>query len=81
MEWNGNRPTKYRLNGFDAGHCSDTTLREEIGPVIRELARQKESRILEGNMMPDHVHMLITISPNYSVSLVIGFIEVKVQVI
>ncbi len=52
-------------------------LREQIGPVIRELARQKESRILEGNMMPDHVHMLITIPPKYSVSSVIGFIKGK----
>ncbi len=52
-------------------------LREEIGPVIRELARQKESRILEGNMMSDHVHMLITIPPKYSVSSVIGFIKGK----
>ena len=52
-------------------------LRKYLSEVIRKLAIQKESRIEEGHLMPDHVHMLITISPKYAVSQVIGFIKGK----
>ena len=38
-------------------------LRRELGPVLRELAGHRESEILEGQMRPDHVHMLIAIPP------------------
>jgi putative transposase len=41
--------------------------------VFRKLAERKESRIPEGPLMTDHVHMLISISPKYSVPQVIGF--------
>ncbi|MGZ6317342.1 MAG: IS200/IS605 family transposase, partial [Anaerolineales bacterium] len=41
------------------------------------LAQQKESQILEGHMMADHVHMLISIPPKYAVSQVVGFIKGK----
>jgi putative transposase len=43
----------------------------------RKLALQKESRIEEGHLMPDHVHMMIAIPRKYSVSQVIGFIKGK----
>jgi len=46
-------------------------LRSHLGEVFRRLASQKESRILEGHLMPDHVHMLISIPPKYAVSQVI----------
>ena len=39
-------------------------LRKELGRVFRTLARQKECEVEEGHLMPDHVHMLISISPN-----------------
>jgi putative transposase len=52
-------------------------IRRELGPVFRELARQKESEILEGHLMPDHVHMLISIPPKYSVGQVMGYIKGK----
>ncbi len=52
-------------------------IRRELGPVFRELARQKESEILEGHLMPDHVHMLISIPPKYSVGQVMGYITGK----
>ncbi len=52
-------------------------LRQELGPVLRELARQKESEILEGHLLPDHVHMLISIPPKYAVAQVIGYIKGK----
>ena len=45
-------------------------LRKHLGQVLRELARQKESMIEEGHLMPDHVHMLISIPPKYGVSQV-----------
>jgi putative transposase len=45
--------------------------------VFRRLARQKESEIEEGHLQPDHVHMMISIPPKYSVSQVIGFIKGK----
>ena len=52
-------------------------LRRHLGEVFRNLAEQKESRILEGHLMPDHVHMLIAIPPKYAVSQVIGYIKGK----
>ena len=52
-------------------------LRKHLGAVLRELALQKECMVLEGHLMPDHVHMLISISPKYSVSQVVGFIKGK----
>src|SRR3974390_1376003 len=45
--------------------------------VFHELARRRESKIEEGHLMPDHVHMLISIPPKYSVAEVIGFIKGK----
>ncbi len=50
-------------------------LRKHLGEVFRRLARQKESRIEEGHLMSDHVHMMIAIPPKYAVSQVIGFIK------
>ena len=50
-------------------------LRCHLGEVFKKLAAQKESRIEEGHLMPDHVHMMIAIPPKYAVSQVIGFIK------
>jgi putative transposase len=52
-------------------------LRKNLGQVFRELAGQKESDVLEGHLMPDHVHMLISIPPKYSVAQVVGYIRGK----
>ena len=52
-------------------------LRGHLGEVFRKLAAQKESKILEGHLMLDHVHMLILIPPKYAVSQVVGFIKGK----
>ena len=52
-------------------------LRRYLGEVIRELAQQKESRVEEGHLRPDHVHMLISIPPKYAVSQVVGYIKGK----
>ena len=50
-------------------------LRQHLGEVFHKLASQKESRIEEGHLQPDHVHMLISIPPKYAVSQVVGFIK------
>ena len=52
-------------------------LRQHLGEVFHHLARQKESQIEEGHLLPDHVHRLIAIPPKYAVSQVIGFIKGK----
>ena len=52
-------------------------LRKHMGQVFRTLALQKESKIVEGHLMPDHVHMLISIPPKYGVAQVVGFIKGK----
>jgi putative transposase len=52
-------------------------LRTHLGAVFRKLAQQKESSIEEGHLMPDHVHMLISIPPKYAVSTVVGFVKGK----
>jgi putative transposase len=52
-------------------------IRQSLGTIFHELARQKECRIIEGHLMPDHVHMCIEIPPKYAVSSVIGFLKGK----
>ena len=52
-------------------------LRKHLGEVLHDLANQKESVIVEGHLMLDHIHMCISIPPKYSVSHVVGFIKGK----
>ena len=52
-------------------------LRRHLGTVFRTLAEQKESRIEEGHLMADHVHMLISIPPKYAVANVVGLMKGK----
>ena len=52
-------------------------LRKHIGAVLHDLANQKESVIVEGHLMLDHIHVCISIPPKYSVSHVVGFIKGK----
>ena len=52
-------------------------IRKNLGKIFHELAKQKECQIIEGHLMPDHVHILISIPPKYSVSAVMGFIKGK----
>jgi len=53
------------------------SLRRYLGDVFRELALQKESKVLEGHLMGDHVHVLVSIPPKYAVSQVVGYIKGK----
>jgi putative transposase len=52
-------------------------LRRHLGEVFRKLALQKESKVEEGHLMADHVHMLLSIPPKYAVSQVVGYIKGK----
>src|SRR5438105_79623 len=51
--------------------------RRQLGAIFHALARQKECQIIEGNLMPDHVHMCIAIPPKHPVASVIGFLKGK----
>lgn len=62
---------KYRKKSLYQG------LRRYLGELLKDLAAQKECKILEGHLVLDHVHILISIPPKYSVSQAIGFIKGK----
>ena len=51
--------------------------RRQLGPIFHALAKQKECQIIEGHLMPDHVHMCIAIPPKHPVASVIGFLKGK----
>ena len=52
-------------------------IHKEVGKIFRELAQQKGCNIIEGHLMPDHVHMCIEIPPKYAVASIVGFIKGK----
>ena len=52
-------------------------LRRALGEVFKGLASHRESKILEGHLMVDHIHMLIEIPPKYSVAQVVGYLKGK----
>ena len=58
-------------------HDSHSSQMVNLGDVFHDLARQKESRVLEGHLQSDHVHMLISIPPKYAVSQVVGYMKGK----
>ena len=53
------------------------SIRQELGSIIRELAQQKESQVEEGHLMADHVQIMLSVPPKYSVSGVVGYIKGK----
>ena len=52
-------------------------IKQEIGQILRKLCEQKGIEIIEAEVCPDHIHMLISIPPKYSVSYVMGYIKGK----
>lgn len=52
-------------------------LRKNLGELFHKLASERECRIIEGHLCPDHVHMCIEIPPKYSVAQVVGYIKGK----
>ena len=52
-------------------------LRGEVGKIIRQLCRQKEVELIEGLAMPDHIHLVLSVPPKYSVAMVLGYLKGK----
>ena len=52
-------------------------IRTDIGEILRTLCQYKGIEIHEGHLMPDHVHLLVSIPPKYSVSSVMGYLKGK----
>ena len=51
--------------------------RSEIGKILRDLCRQKGIELLEGNAMSDHVHMLLSVPPKFSIAMTVGYLKGK----
>ena len=49
--------------------------RQEIGKILKQLCAYRGIEIIEGHLMPDHVHMLVLIPPKYAVSDVMGYLK------
>ena len=52
-------------------------IQSDIGKILRQLCQQKGVEIIEAYMCPDHVHMLLSIPPKYSVSQIMGYLKGK----
>ena len=52
-------------------------IRRKVGEIIRELCQQRGIELLEGKAMPDHVHMLLSVPPKYSIAHTIGYLKGK----
>lgn len=52
-------------------------VRRRVGGILRELAKQKGIEIVRGNALPDHIHMVLSIPPKYSVAHTMGFLKGK----
>ncbi len=71
--------------GMQLPYCLDSKIskketvwcNKKLVDVLKRLANQKESTIIEGKLMSDHVHMLISIPPKYSVAQIVGFLKGK----
>ena len=50
-------------------------MKEEIGTILRSLCERKEIEILEAELCPDHIHMLISVPPKYSISQIMGYLK------
>lgn len=51
--------------------------KESVGKILRQLCSYKGVEIIEGHLMPDHIHMLVSIAPKYSVSQFMGYLKGK----
>ena len=71
------RQISYRVGSKILAEDLYGRIRQELGDVLHDLDRQKDSRILEGHLQPDHIHMLMSIPPKYSVAQVVGYVKGK----
>ena len=56
-------------------------LKQDIGKILRDLCERKDVEIIEANACPDHIHMLLSIPPKYSVSAFMGYLKGKSSLI
>ena len=54
-------------------------IRSDIGEILRKLCEYKGIEIIEGHLMPDHVHMLVSIPPKISVSSFMGYLRARAR--
>ncbi len=52
-------------------------LRKQVGTILRDLCRQKGIELVEGKALPDHIHLLLSVPPKYSIAMTIGFLKGK----
>jgi len=52
-------------------------IRRRVGEILRDLCRQRGIEMVEGHLMPDHIHMCLSVPPKYSIAFAIGFIKGK----
>ena len=52
-------------------------IKKDIGQILRQLCEQKGIEIIEAETCPDHIHMLISFSPKYSIAYVMGYLKGK----
>ena len=52
-------------------------LRADIRDIIKDLCKWKGVEIIEGHMMPDHIHLLVSVPPKYSISQFMGYVKGK----
>ena len=62
---------KYRQRAFFGKR------RSQIGEILRDLCRQKGIGLAKGNAQPDHIHMLLSIPPKFSVAMTLGYLKGK----
>ena len=53
------------------------SLRKQIGVILRDLCRQKGVELVEGKAMPDHIHLLLSVPPKYSIAMTMGYLKGK----
>ena len=51
--------------------------RERVGQIIKDLCRQRGVEFIDGHLMPDHIHMCLSVPPKFSIAFVIGFLKGK----
>ena len=51
--------------------------RRRVGEILHDLSRQRGVELLEGHLMPDHIHMCLRVPPKFSIAFVIGFLKGK----
>lgn len=56
-------------------------IKQDIGKILRDLCARKDVEIIEANACPDHIHMLLSIPPKYSVSAFMGYLKGKSSLI